>query len=80
MSNIFRFFTFPVPPSPNPLQERKKEHAKALRVRGARVVVDDMKLLLPLVDTFNECMAKGVDFCLPIAQTIDTLPRETVWE
>lgn len=58
----------------------KTEHAKSLRVRGARVVINDMKMLIPLVECFNECMAKGEDFCEPIAKTIDKLPRKGIWE
>lgn len=57
----------------------KTEHAKSLRVRGARVVVNDMKNLLPLVDCFVECMAKGEDYCEPISRVIDTLPSDGVW-
>ncbi|CAN0196921.1 unnamed protein product [Ectocarpus sp. 6 AP-2014] len=61
-------------------EERKTEHAKMLRVRGARVVVDNMRDLIPLVDCFTECMAKGEDFCLPIANVIKNMDRKTVWE
>lgn len=60
-------------------QARKNEHAKMLRVRGARVVVNDMKDLIPLVDCFTECMAKGEDFCLPIANLVRTM-KGKVWE
>eukprot|EP00752_Nemacystus_decipiens_P004345 g3969.t1 len=60
-------------------EARKNEHAKMLRVRGARVVVNDMKNLIPLVDCFTECMAKGEDFCLPIANLIRTMEGK-VWE
>lgn len=60
-------------------QARKSEHAKMLRRRGARVVVNDMKNLIPLVDCFTECMAKGEDFCLPIANLINTMDRKGVW-
>lgn len=62
------------------LQERKAEHANTLRLRGARVVINNMKDLIPLVDCFNECMAKGEDYCAPIAKVIDTLDRDSVWE
>nr|AIC75600.1 mannitol-1-phosphatase [Saccharina japonica]AWO65272.1 mannitol-1-phosphatase 1 [Saccharina japonica] len=58
---------------------RKSEHAKMLRHRGARVVVDEMKDLITLVDCFAECMAKGEDFCLPIANVINTLDPKRVW-
>lgn len=51
-----------------------------LRVRGARVVVDNMRDLIPLVDCFTECMAKGEDFCLPMANVIKNMDRKTVWE
>lgn len=61
-------------------QERKQEHSKTLRLRGARVVVNDMKDLIPLVDCFAECMAKGEDYCAPIAQVISTLDSKRVWE
>lgn len=50
-----------------------------LRNRGARVVVDEMKDLITLVDCFAECMAKGEDFCLPIANVINTLDPKRVW-
>lgn len=61
------------------VQARKNEHAKMLRVRGARVVVNDMKDLIPLVDCFTECMAKGEDYCLPIANLVRTM-KGKVWE
>ncbi|CAM9329104.1 unnamed protein product [Pylaiella littoralis] len=61
-------------------EARKNEHAKMLRVRGARVVVNNMKDLIPLVDCFTECMAKGEDFCLPIANLVKNMDRKTVWE
>lgn len=50
-----------------------------LRVRGARVVVEDMANLIPLVDCFTECMAKGEDFCLPLANLVRTM-KGAVWE
>eukprot|EP00903_Cladosiphon_okamuranus_P006829 g6654.t1 len=60
-------------------EARKNEHAKMLRVRGARVVVNDMKDLIPLVDCFTECMAKGEDYCLPIANLLRTM-KGRVWD